>query len=217
MERKAPGSERDRRRRRKANAKARGRAREARVARRTPASTPEKGLGIFQAAEPLAFFSKLGRRGPVAAGLGAAGILAFAGLSSLQKGRQQGDLKAEALGLAPGAERSAAAVAGDSANALGNQIALQQGSEEIASIQNRRIRGVSREQQAGRLFQEKMFLSRLARMKQVATTDPGLFKKLAALVVGSSRPETTSRTERIGPQPSVKDLVDSGLFDGGPL
>lgn len=68
-----------------------------------------------------------------------------------------------------------------------------------------------------RLFNRNLFSLRLARMKQVAQNDPGLFKQLAAMVVGSARPRTTERTERIGPQPSVNDLIESGFFDGRQL
>ncbi len=61
-------------------------------------------------------------------------------------------------------------------------------------------------------LQENIISAKLARMQNVARNDPGLFKMLSGMVVGSRRPRTTAQTVRIGPEPSQLDLLSSGLF-----
>lgn len=61
-------------------------------------------------------------------------------------------------------------------------------------------------------LQENIIAAKLARMSNVARNDPGLFKMLSGMVVGSRRPRTTPQTVRIGPEPSKLDLLSSGLF-----
>lgn len=80
---------------------------------------------------------------------------------------------------------------------------LQDPTKTKARIQER----VFRENLSDRLFSAK-----LARMQRVAGSDPRLFQFLTALIAGSSRPRTTDRTIRIGPEPSAADMVNSGLF-----
>lgn len=61
-------------------------------------------------------------------------------------------------------------------------------------------------------LQENIIAAKLVRMQNVARNDPGLFKLLSGMVVGSRRPRTTPQTVRIGPEPSQLDLLSSGLF-----
>lgn len=61
-------------------------------------------------------------------------------------------------------------------------------------------------------LQENIIAAKLVRMQNVARNDPGLFKLLSGMVVGSRRPRTTPQTVRIGPEPSQLDLISSGLF-----
>ena len=61
-------------------------------------------------------------------------------------------------------------------------------------------------------LQENLLSSKLRRMQRVARNDPAIFKMLAAMVVGSARPRTNSRTVRIGRDPSQAEMISSGLF-----